>query len=422
MKKIDNIAYRTNISRLKNDEQSLLVWLFVILMFASIPPFFFWGISSLVYAISSIGFFLFGLWEKPKNFTRRASLLLFILFYIYASFNLYEGLGLIGKLWNWYRLFFAFTLFFISDEYWPKIYKKLLLVYVVTLIPSLLVYFVVIWGRIDLPHTIISPLNELKSYQYLAYPFMVITNSFDSFRFCGYYDEPGVIGNISGVMLVVNQCNMKEWKNWVLLISGLFSFSLFFYGIVFLYILFFGSVKTKIALIIAIGFVITYLATSDNVFSDLILARLEFGDDGEWIGDNRTHASFEVFWDRFLHSDKLWFGYGHFYSSQVVNTGGQSYKHIIVDHGIIMSMIYVIAFLLYYLSYNIKKKNLLFGLMLVFAILFQRPFIAYIIYLFLMISPAAMIKCSVENSIVEQKRRRVKLRSNTQKHVALQGL
>ena len=381
---------------IKTDKKSLLVRLFVLLMIASIPPFYFWSLSSIVYFVSFVGFLFFGLWEKPQNSYRRISLFLFILFYFYVSFNIYEDFNFLGYLWQGFRLFLTVSIFFIGCESWAKIYKFFLIIYTITLIPSLLVYFLAVWGGVDLPHTFIPPLNKIKDYGYIAYPFMVISDRFENFRFCGYYDEPGVIGNLSGVLLIVNKCNMRDWKNWVLLASGIFSFSLFFYVLISLYLLLFGKTKVRISLAVLIGLAITYIANSDNVFSNLILARIEMGDDGSFVGDNRTIASFDYFYDKFLHSDKLWFGYGHLYSTLVVDTGGQSYKHLIVDYGIIMSILYVVAFFFYYLSYNISKKNLCFLLMILLSILYQRPFITYLVYLFLMISPAAMVKTTFE--------------------------
>jgi len=382
----------------KDKRHSLLVWLFVFNIFISIPPFYLWNISFIVSVITSCGFFFYGLWEKPQNQFRRLSLFLFIIFYFYASLNIYGNHNFVGSLWNGFRLFISFMIFFIGDENWTLIYKRFNTIYAVTLIPSLLVYFCTIWIGVDLPHKVIPPLNELKDYGYLCYPFMVIKDDFDSFRFCGYFDEPGVIGNISGVLFIVNKCNMRDWKNWMLLVSGLFSFSLFFYGLVSFYIFLWGSKKAKIALTVLIVLVFTYLATSDNVFSDLILSRLEMGDDGQLVGDNRTHDSFDAFYNKYLESNMLWFGYGHFFSSMVVDTGGQSYKHLIVDHGIIMSIIYVLAFILYYRSYNVNIKHFLFLLMVFCSIMFQRPFISYILYLFLMISPAAVVGNSFEEN------------------------
>ena len=390
------MIYKTKSVSQMDKKQSMLVWSFVLFIFASIPPFFFWNISAYIYAITSFGFLFFGLWEKPQNQFRKIALFLFFIFYLYSSLTVYEDLNFIGKLWNEYTLFIAIAIFFISDENWKVIYNRFLIIYTISLIPSLLVYFGAIWGGIDIPHTYLPPLNELKDYGYQAYPFMVISDGFDMYRFNGYYDEPGVIGNVSGVLLIVNRCNMRDWKNWILLISGLFSFSLYFYGIVSLYILFFGPKKVKIAIISLLFVAMTYLTTSDNVFSNLILARLEMGDNGELVGDNRTHESFDLFYNKFLGSDKSWFGYGFLYSSKVVDTGGQSYKHLIVDHGIIMTIIYIMAFLFYYMSYNIKKTHLFFLLMILFSILFQRPFISKLLYLFLMISPAAMVRYTFE--------------------------
>ena len=391
-KKQNNHAYTSQ----EGENQSLLVWLFVIIMFVSIPPFYFWRINNIIAVVTSCGFFLFGLWNIPQNPFRRMSLFFFILFYVFVSLNVYGDFTIISRLWTGFRLLIPFTIFFVSDENWIRIYKKFLIIYVVTLIPSLIVYFCTVWFGIDLPHTIIPPLNMLKQYNYQAYPFMVIKDDLESFRFCGYYDEAGVIGNISGVLLIVNRCNFRDWKNWILLISGVFSFSLYFYVIVALYLLFFGPIKVKIVLFLSIVAAFAYLTKSENVFSNLIMARLELGDDGNLVGDNRTQVYFDAFYNKFLDSDKLWFGYGQYFSSQVVDPGGQSYKHLIVDHGLIMTTIYIIAFLLYYISYNINKKHLLFLLMILFSILFQRPFFLYYLYLYLMISPAAMVKYTFE--------------------------
>lgn len=381
-----------------NRHHSLLIWAFVLIMLISIPPFYFWSISGIVSSVYIVVYFFYGLWERPQNRFHVISLFLFILFYFYAAINMYEKHNFIGTIYNGFRVLLPLTLFFISQANWAVIFKRFVTIYSLILLPSLLVYFCVIWIGIDLPHKLITPLNEIKDYGYYAYPFMVIIDKLDSFRFCGYFDEPGVIGNISGVLLIVNRCNMRDWRSWVLLISGLFSFSLFFYGLVSLYILLFGPKKAKFALVIIIVMAFTYLATSESVFNKLLLARLEMGDDGELVGDNRTIASFDMFWKRFVDSEMLWFGYGHRYSNLVADPGGQSYKHLIVDYGIIMFIVYLLAFLYYYMSYHVKKKHLIILLLILASVLFQRPFIFSLLYLFLLISPAAMVKESFENS------------------------
>jgi len=383
--------------RHNNRQSTILTWAFVLIMLLSIPPFYLWNISNAISIVSIVVFFFYGLWKRPHDPFRRISLFLFSIFYLYASMSLYEDFNLIGVLWNGFRILLPVMLLFISEENWAIIYKRFLTIYATILIPSLFVYFCAMWIGIDLPHKLIPPLNEIKDYNYYAYPFMVITDKIDSFRFCGYFDEPGVIGNISGVLLIVNRCNMRDWRSWVLLISGIFSFSLFFYGLVALYIFLFGSKMAKIVLLLVIAMAVAFLVTSDNVFNQLIIARLEMDNNGEMAGASRTIASFDVFWKKFLDSNMLWFGYGHRYSALVVDPGGQSFKHLIVDYGIIMFIIYICAFLFYYMSYHVKKKHLMFLMMIMFSVLYQRPFILSCLYLSLMIFPAAVVKYSFES-------------------------
>ena len=372
-------------------QKDTLIWLFVLILFVSIPPFYvwhFWSILSPLVAL--IGCLMYGLWQNPVNPVRRFSLLLFVIFYLYASLYQYEDKNMLGMLWAFVRTIILITIFLISEENWLKIYNKFVLVYSVLLVPSLIVYFLVYWGNVSLPYKILSPLNELKEYLYIAYPFLIMEDSFESIRFCGYFDEPGVIGTISGVLLVTNRCHLKDWKNIILLISGIFSFSLFFYVILFLYIILFGSKSSKIVVMVIVSFILLFLLSNNNPLTDLIISRLEFGSDGEWAGDNRTIVQFDVFWKRFVDSDSFWYGYGKNFTSLVADTGGASYKHLIVDFGFIMFVVYILAFVLYYASYRIKIKDFLLLLIIFSAVIFQRPFVFYFIYLFLIISPAAV--------------------------------
>ena len=229
-----------------------------------------------------------------------------------------------------------------------------------------------------------------------------------SLRFCGYFDEPGVIGTISGVLLAVNRCNLKDWKSWPLLISGIFSFSLFFYVFIAMYVILFAPIKYKILSGIAVAVAMAYLVTGDSVVSDLILSRLEIGDDGTIVGDNRTRWFFDSFYENFLHSDKLWFGYGKGYASTEADPGGASYKHLIVDFGIVMSVLYLLAFTLFYMSFRLKFKDFLFVMMIFFAVMFQRPIIFSYVYLFLLIIPPIILKHNYNTSLCGDKRKKMK--------------
>lgn len=286
---------------------------------------------------------------------------------------------------------------FIDEKEWNSIYKYFFWIYSVTLIPSLIVYFGVCWMGINLPYSVLIPFNDLKDYNYLAYPFLVVSDmplELQNIRFHAYYDEPGVVGTISGVLLVINRFNLKDWKNWLLLISGVFSFSLFFYILSFGYLFIFGSSKAKLLLTILVIVIMAFLVVDDGPFSSLILSRLEFDNNGEWAGDNRTTDRFGIFWEKFINSHDVWFGYGKGYA-EIIDSEGASYKHLIVDHGIIMFLLYILAYIYYYFSFDLPLKSKILLLVILFAMLFQRPFIFSVLYVFLLTTSASVMQSRI---------------------------
>ena len=365
-----------------------MAWLLAIVFFFSSQPYFLWKYGEATNAIIILGCIVCCFVSKVNNKKRLWSILLFGIFYFYATIHQFFDVNIYARMLT----LFPVLVFLVNEEEWKHIYDKYSFIYIYTIIPSLIIYLLVFWLSVDVPYSIISPLNTEKSFNYYAYPFLVMPDTLESIRFHGLYDEAGVVGNISGVLLVVNRCNMKNWKNWGLLLSGIFSFSLFFYIIVTIYILIFSSVKVKFAVFSVVFILCTFLLVDENPFSKLVLARLEVGDDGTWSGNNRTLESFDSFWSKFLNSSRFLYGYGRLYADFKADPGGQSYKHLIVDFGIIMFLCYIISFVFYYCSYKLSRKCLMLLLIILCSILFQRPFIFNLIYIFLLVSPAPVLK------------------------------
>lgn len=355
--------------------------LLIVAIITSSFPFYIWGNS-----FFNIGLFLgyplsFLLWKRNVEIKHVFVVVLFVCFYFYAFFFA-QNLSFFGNILT----LFPCCLFLIKDEYWCIIYRKYTFFFSVTLIPSLIVYFLVIWLNISLPYNVIEPINALKTYAYLAYPFCVIPDlAIESFRFCGYYDEPGVIGTIAGVLLVTNNVNLKKWINWPILVAGIFSFSIYFYLLLLLYFFLFSSLKKKIIFLISL-FLIILPIKEDPLLDKFLFSRMEF-EDGELSGDNRTSASFETWYQKYLNSNKLLEGYGRGKSS-IVDSGGASYKHLIVDYGIIAFFIYCFSFTLLYWNKFGFSKNTLLLCVLFCSLIYQRPFVFSLVYLFLLISPA----------------------------------
>ena len=123
----------------------------------------------------------------------------------------------------------------------------------------------------------------------------------------------------------------------------------------------------------------------DPLLEKFLFSRMEF-EDGTFSGNNRTSASFETWYQDYLFSDNVFWGYGKG-KSLIVDSGGASYKHLIVDYGIVMFLIYCLAFVLLYWEKFRRSKNMLLLIMLFLSLIYQRPFIFSTIYLFLLISP-----------------------------------
>ena len=365
-------------------KKNVLILIYVFILFVSLTPFYLWKYQTIVHYVVALGCFIWGLWKRPVGLSLWAFLFV-CLFYIYATLYQYKT-NINGMVMTLLPL----LVFLINTSYWPKIYEKFFFLYSVTLIPSLIVYFLVFWIGVNIPFHYLDSLNKLKDYQYLVYPFLVSDDHPVSFiRFCGYYDEAGVVGTVSGVLLIINNINLKDWKNYPLLLSGIFSFSLFFYALISLYILFWGNLKMKVIVVIAIiVFAVLFLST-DNPFVDLIYDRVIEKDN---YGINRTGSTFDSFWNKYYDSDMFWIGYGHNYANLVADPGGSSYTHLVVDYGIIMFLLYTIAFLLYYVSLKLSPRNLFLLFFVFISVIYQRPFIFSLFYLFLLLAPASVMK------------------------------
>ena len=178
-----------------------------------------------------------------------------------------------------------------------------------------IIYYVLNFVGIDIPHDILYPSHSLKfqrGYYYIHWPLClkpvygieVMVGS----RLTSVFDEPGVVGTLSGLLLAYNGYKLKRnWKLIVIFIAGLLSFSLAF---VFLTIIFFickyytaGKHKLAIALIIIIVAYIIFENLNFNIpILQTIQNRIHIAN-YMVSGDNRTNAAFESIFEIFLHED-----------------------------------------------------------------------------------------------------------------------
>lgn len=335
-----------------------------ILLFFTTQPYFIWPYIHILVFVS-LAISLFCLLQIDIKSSRR-KLPFFILFIAYLILSIHRGAQIGG------------TLLYLSLSFIPYIkvsllkntYKCFYIITVFVFAISILSYISVGIG-LQTPIGQIEPLNDIKNYNYLEYIFLVIPGHLsDLGRFCSVYDEPGVVGTISALILCIERFNLRKTGNIIIMIAGFLSFSLFFFLISAFFILY--SLQNKHKLVFLLAVLALYYFTQDNDIANIyIWDRLELSDNGTISGDNRNSDALLDLWERSKMNPQILFGYGWDYVEDY--TESASLQLFILRDGIIFVMLYLWSYLL--MAKNLLKsyqKCLLFFLIM-FGTLYQRP-------------------------------------------------
>lgn len=350
------------------------------LLLCSFQPFFVWT-NSIMFSLVNflLVLFLFPSVKVDKN--NISALVLFFLLYTWVCIR--GGFTFIGSLSNYCLLVFIC----LSSRRFDRVFNYFKTLFAIVIGLSLIIYILVVIIGIELPSFEIEPLNRAKhDVVYHCYYFLITFEKYGILlpRFCGLFDEPGVIGTICGCLLVADKFNLKDKYNIIIFLAGVLSLSLFFFVIAFAYILVFSKVKVKIAIVL-IAAVLLFIF-SDNEFLDLYLwDRFDFSG-GKMAGDTRKMGLSQTWYKSFQQSASYYWGLGN-NAHSVYNAGGCSYSDLIIDYGILFFILYIVTFSVYALK-SLNSFKTWFAFLLAFGgVIYQRPFITFIGYFFLMIAP-----------------------------------
>jgi hypothetical protein len=288
---------------------------------------------------------------------------------------------------------------------------KRILAYI-TLI-SIIFWIIVVVLRIDLPHTIINPLNELKTFNYRSYLFLVVPMNLniDFIKFNCVFDEPGVVGTYSLLMLIANNFDWKNRESQIFLVSGLISFSFFFYLglIVFTLINIFTSEAKKrykvMSVIGAMSFLIAVQVVP--VLNEVVGYRLEYDSTaGKFVGDNRSSDALDDYIVSIRGSSEyLWGANEDIVEYYLANAGLNT---AILRYGVVFIVSYIVFFILYcyYKTDRNRKESMLF-LIAILATIYQRPGLVNPPFIFMfvgiVINRVLISKSLIENEIKWEK-------------------
>lgn len=281
---------------------------------------------------------------------------------------------------------FPFVFIPFSDRDFTKsTYRNFLNIYCLIIFFSLVVWIFVISGM-PLRLGTIAPLNVYKSYSYIHYPLLVRIP--DSYRFEGVFDEPGVVGTLSGMMLCIQKFNLRDKRNIILFFSGLCSMSMFFYLMLVAYLVLFYVTKKKsiwkAIIVVLLTFGVFSIIQNVPILYEIIGSRLEWNaDEMQFEGDNRTSDFFMDYLLNIWGTSEFWLGVNDM-DGFLDSVRGQCnvYMTIIVN-GVLFCSLYLVYMIAYGLHFRKTWSSFSLFMFVFLTCVYQRPFLFDAIFIFL---------------------------------------
>lgn len=247
--------------------------------------------------------------KKALNITL---LLTIIVQFLYRNFHTAPGISLnvSGVLMTLLLCVFCF----LKQQEQEKLYRWFRILLIVMSFLGIITVFSFLLG-LGLPHTIADYYDETRNASYVNFYFSYLYLDATGIRLCGLFNEPGLLGTMLGLTLIIERMNLKKIGNIVMLIAGVMSLSLTFFLLLTLGVIM-KLVTNKKAImptfvtliVISIG---VYMYDKDNVVLSYIEERTAFDKDTRSIGGHtREEGDFLRLYDQFNKSDNLLFGYG----------------------------------------------------------------------------------------------------------------
>lgn len=368
----------------KSHIANILPFLTAILLYLNLNPYFIWGLVKGGYFGLLVAFLIGIIYFSKADFKKRSNTkvllyLIILLFFYWIT----TGISIGGF------LIFSCCLFLpiAKAEFSEKVFRCFSIIYSIIIAISSVVWIFVLLGLIN-PISYIPPLNDLKTGLYSVYPLAVSMPGAHFYRFCGPFDEPGLVGTFSGILLYIMGFDKKDWRSYALLVSGCLSLSLFFFLLIIIRLCYIGVLKRHyfIFLLSAVFMIFFYNATKDDeIISNRVWERLEWNEsEGTFSGNNRVvdDAAKKFYEDR-KGTFKYWFGDRNLGYNAKLFEGSSSYKAIVVRSG----MLFFICYILFFAYLGIRQihniVDFIIYITMVLVVIYQRPWMFGLGYFFL---------------------------------------
>lgn len=257
-------------------------------------------------------------------------------------------------------------------------FKKFILLYAISLAPSVIMYPLIATGMIH-PVESITPSLDIKDVLGVYYDNYLLTfklveldsDAIGLFRLSGLFDEAGVVGTFSAFLLMIIGFRVRDWKGYTILSAGILSFSFAFYLMSVVFLLMRVGVVTRIK-VIAVLIICGLIAGSVPFVQERVLQRFEVKN-GSLAGDNRSTEEFNNAFADFVLTGSVWMGNHERLDESDVH-GSASWKALIWDYGIVGTALTILFFVLLVRSKKIRFSDQSIAFTLLFiASVYQRP-------------------------------------------------
>lgn len=368
-----------------------LSWLASILLFLLIPPYFMWGILSnnatkiLITVLFCGIFYVYREREDMKNQGLKVLFVFTLIYYILGGIinGQSNGFGVLARTIMLLYVFIPFS----KKDFTLSVYNRFVTIYAIVISISLLSYVGAKLGYLHpIGHLVVGQHNRA----YTIYPLLVLDSNFDFLRFYGPFNEPGVVGTLAALLLCTQKFNFKDWRTWVILVSGILSMSLFFFGLVvcygFVYLVFIKR-RFLVALMFVGLFAGFYMQTKDDpILYNTLWQRFEWDEaEHQFKGDNRKNEAVDSFYEELKTKPSFWLGSSKTEVERfwrlVEETS--SYKVIVLNSGMIFLILYLLFFV--FIARKYANNNLMLALFVLVLLsnTYQRPDIYSELMLFL---------------------------------------
>lgn len=374
------------------NKNELLPIITSLLLLCVLSPFYVWKLLSLNFLLIRVLLICVCCWPfilNRRKLTKKDTGVVFVAFlavltYLFVAFiHEFTLLGISARLLTTLPVLILFS----NKEFLIAVFERFFSLYSIMMLLAIISYVLFLFGISPELGTIHSPIEIDR--EYIHYPFFVIEwQLIDTFRFGGPFDEPGVLGTISALLLCVKKYDLKDLRSIVALISGLLSTSLFFYLISVIFLSYYSLIIKKnptivISLTVLLILLFSY-TKEDPIIYDRVWSRIEWDSSNHQLkGDSRTSIEAKNYYKETIGSMDWFWGLEDPTQYKRLAKDSSTYMNVIMWNGAVFFFLYI-SFLMLFVNCHvssISERVIMYVIILVN--MYQRPDIYGVIILFL---------------------------------------